>query len=230
MSWVLSELLTKCRKALDDISSSSDAFVVGVNAELTQALEYAAVQLCMTLPPEWFTPTSPTITTTSTLPSGTPEANKNYILGDGRGYIVLPSDYLRFISLKLTAWPLAVFHLLSIGGDEWKRQSTPWGWGTPSKPAASVEKNGYGQDILYYWTAPKINNEWQHGVEYCLYIPRPSISGTPSVLSCGLRAEAEMLLVYRACGIFLDGRKEHDAASRMYALSQVASREAVETE
>lgn len=217
--WSLSILIGKCRKAIDDIASSVDVFVQGVDAELAQALEYAAVQLSMSLPEDWLLPSAVTISEVSSIPSTRPAAGQHYKDDLGRGYIVLPEDYLRLLSLKLSSWPLSLNALTAVESDVFKRQATPWGWGTPEKPVAIVEKNRFGQDVLMYWTAASKSDS----VEKCLYIPRPSLysSSGADVLQSSLRAEAEMLLVYRACGLFLEGRKEGAVAERMYALSRV---------
>lgn len=219
MDVILSDLVAKVRIALDEIGTDvDDDFFKDADTEIQQAIEYAVLQLCKELPEGMLEPTSLSGDLTAAQVKDT----------DGSGYIVLPPDYLRLVEFRLWSWSGSVREVLDPTSDEAKRQSNRWSRGTPQKPRALESTDKAGNKILRYWTAgmfatndtkpPKVF--YDHRVELLTYVPRATVSSDGKVLSCPLKDETLQDIVYRAAGIFLEGKKEGALADRFYALSK----------
>ena len=198
-------LIAKVRKALDDIAPSvTDTFATDTDNEITQALEHAAESLLMSVPVERLTPAVITETTT------TPSWSRNVRLSDNSGYIVVPSDYLRFISLKMTDWQGTVNELMEPGSEAEKHQRSKWSRGSNTKPKAMCDTLSEGT-IIRYWPGSASNT-----LESLQYVGHVSMAN--NTLVCALNDECEKNLIYMACRIFLEGKKEAATAEKFAQL------------
>lgn len=220
MEAAVSDLIGKVRIAIDEIAKDvDDDFTSDADNEIRQALGCALIQMCGDLPDNRLLP--------KTLSSET-LTQAQVKRTDGTGYLVLPLDYLKLIEFKLESWPISVRDLLDPTSDEAKRQASRWGRGTPQKPCVMESTDNCGNKILRYWTAGKFANNdtgspksfYNHGIELFVYVPRPTTSIDGSVMTAPIRDEALQNVIYRASGIFLEGKKENELADRMYALSK----------
>ena len=219
----------KVRKAIDDIapSGTADSFVGDVNNEIDQALEHAATSLLRELPIELLEPALINNTTTS------PTWNLWYRAADGSGYIDLPNVFLRFVSLKIQAWNGTVSELMEPSSNAEKMQRSKWSRGSNDKPKAMLDTasitEGEGQQattsikqVLRYWPGGD-----EDVLETLLYIPKvKKVKSAPSVTTedsyyMALKDECEKNLIYLACRIFLEGKKEHAAADKFAQLATI---------
>ncbi len=211
-----SNLRSKVRKAIDDIAPGvTDSFVDDVNEEIDQALEHAAMSLSRTLPLELL---EPSVIKQST---STPSWSRGARTQDGSGYIVLPADFLRFVSIKMGNWEGTVSELMEPGSESEKHQRSKWSRGSTTKPKAMLDTdyiNNEAKHILRYW--PNIITDDQNDtLTMLVYVKVASKTGTN--LICALKDEAEKNLIYLSCQIFLEGKKEHAAADKFAQLATI---------
>lgn len=196
MTQELSILQGKVRTALDDIAPEAvDSFAADVNTEIEQALLHAAVSLSRELPVDMLEIAIER------------EENPGYRSDDESGYVALPEDYLRFIALRSTLFEGQVTELIEPGSEAEKWQRSVWSRGSATKPKAMIDANEDG-GVLRYWPGKESGT-----VTMLWYIPMANQEN--GRLVCALREAAEKNLVYTACRIFLEGKK--DAAADKFA-------------
>lgn len=201
----IDSMIGKVRTAIDDILPEvEDDFTADTDAEIAQALRHAVNSLLGEVPPGMIEPTGITLT------SG------NYTRWtreqDGSGYIVLPTDFLRFVSMKMKDWLGSVSDLIERGSDEEEMQRTPWGRGSNTKPRAMLDHDTDEKRIVRYWPGSTSNE-----LELLLYVPQ--FSEKDGKITCVLRDECEKNIIYRAAYIFLEGKKEAETAEKFKVLS-----------
>lgn len=229
MTWDISTLVGKVRIAIDEIVKDGfdDDFTVDADTEIRQALQYAMNQLLDEVPLEALTPVD-----LCEVVGDMDSVHEKFI--DGSGIILLPDNFLRLVSFKLHSWRLPVHDVLDPMSDEYKRQASVWGRGSCHKPRVVVTPSVGGHLRLQYWTAgrravpitavgelpsPSSPTYYDHAIDYLQYIPSITIDDEAATIDSCLNGACEMQLVYRAAGIFLEGKKEGNLAQRMYALS-----------
>jgi hypothetical protein len=230
----LVELTGKVRKAIDDIAPGVipgvvDSFSSDLDAEIAQALEHAATSLSSSLPIELLEPEI--ITETTTAPSWSRGARTS----DGSGYIVLPTDYMRFVSLKMATWKGTVTDLIEPGSEADKMQRSPWSRGTATKPKAMLDTEKISTTVGQVTTteAKQVLRYWPQGTPTetlvaLVYVPEISWEDvtieenvTETRLKCALKDECEKNLIYTACRIIMEGKKEHAAADKFAQLATI---------
>lgn len=91
--------------------------------------------------------------------------------GDQTGYIILPSDFLRFISFKLDVWNRPVTKTITENTQLYSRQKNIYTRGGIDKPVcALLSKPSVGKILEYYST---INSD--HTVDHAYYVPEQDI-------------------------------------------------------
>ena len=208
MNILIATLRAGVRKALDDITPGVvDTFTNDADAEIDQALLHAAISLSKQLALDMVSPT----VVSSGLTSGTRES-------DGSAYIQLPPDFLRFVSFTTANWVSVVSELIERGSDAEKHQRTPWSRGTASKPKAMLDSivNGNpatSKDVLRYWPGTDTD------APTLVYVKTAKIE--TNTLECALKDECEKNVIYMACRIFLEGKKEHVSAEKFAQLTTI---------
>ncbi len=195
MNTTITSLTAKVRKAIDDIAPEAlDDFSTDANEEMAQAIVHAATSLLQTLPIEML------------------EVSTENYTNVVDGAVALPSGFLRFVAYKAADWSGSVKTLVEPGSDEEKMQHNPWSRGSNSKPKAMLEDAAVGPGkYLSIW--PTCAN----GKLY--YIAQATIND--STLTCGLKSECEKNLINLAASMYLEGKKEHDAAANFLELSKL---------
>lgn len=208
MDTQLSTLRGKVRQALDDITPNAvDSFSQSTNSEIDQALLHAAISLSQTVPVDLLEPTV--------------KGNLNPTESGSSGYVALDSTslsntFLRFVSFTTDKWKATVFELMEAGSEAEKMQRSRWTQGTATKPKAMLDNiadNSKSKKVLRYW--PFTTNE----KATLVYVKMPSVSS--SSLTCDLKAETEKNIIYLACRIFLEGKKESTAAEAFAKLVEL---------
>lgn len=205
MNTALSTLREKVRKAIDDIAPSAvDDFGTDTNNEIDQALLHAATSLSYTLPLGLVIPTETNSQTTGTRSS------------DGSGYVMLPSNYLRFVSLSVSGWKGSVGELIERGSEAEKMQRSVWSRGTKTKPKAMLDTeviSSQTKEVIRFWPSTTDNTAT------LVYIDAAEISN--SNLVCALASSMEKNLIYLACSIFMQGKKENVLAEAFAKLAEL---------
>lgn len=231
MRWDIESLVGKVRIAIDEIVTDGfdDDFTIDADTEIRQALQYAMNQLLDEVSLESLTPVD-----LCDVVGDMDSVHEKFV--DGSGQILLPNNFLRLVSFKLRSWRLPVHEVLDPMSDEYKRQASVWGRGSCHKPRVVVMPSVGGYLRLIYWTAgrrsvpvtavgalpsPSSSTYYDHEIDHLQYIPSIMIDDEATTVESSLNGACEMLLVYRAAGIFLEGKKEGALAQRMYALSSI---------
>ena len=203
MTEEMSILQGKVRTALDDIAPEVvDSFASDANAEIEQALLHAAVSLSRELPADMLEI------------SIERDEHPGYRSDDESGYIALPEDYLRFISLRSTLFAGNVTELMEPGSESEKWQRSLWSRGSATKPKVMIDGDNDARSVLRYWPGKDGGT-----VTMLFYVKMPKKED--GRLVCGLRESAEKNLVYSACRIFLEGKKESATAEKFAQLATI---------
>lgn len=120
-------------------------------------------------------------------PMPVPDAAQ-YAETDGSGYVVLPPDFLRMVSFRLTTWNRDVTSFVAEDSREGLMQKCLFTRGTPLKPVCVLSHDMAGNRILEYYTAG-----FPHGTESsgkCHRIDRALYVRVPKII---LRADVEMI-------------------------------------
>jgi len=214
----VSAYVIKVRKALDDIlpTGVTDSFSNDVNDEIAQALEQAAISLTRQLPLEMLETSIDTTAPVSPTWARDDDDDDN---DDGSGIVKLPTDFLRFVSLKISSWKGTVTELMEPGSEAAMQQRSTWSRGSVDKPKAMFDTdtaNSEDVKVIRYW--PKGSSDTTKAL---VYVKRAGINYTTNKLECALKDEAEKNLIYLACRIFLEGKKEHAAADKFAQLVEL---------
>lgn len=191
-------IIGKIRKAIDDIvpSGTTDSFVSDANDELWQATIHAATELSLELPIDM-------LDVTVYSDTGTVDNDRGF------AYALLPTDYLRFVSIDVAGWKGIVRELIEQGSDAEKMQRSVWSRGTASKPKAMLDTDETGQKVIVWWPGSDSYQDAQ-----VAYIAAPDSTTLTTQIICAIRKEAEQQVVYRAAAIFFEGKKEGAIADR----------------
>lgn len=127
-------------------------------------------------------------------------------VAEGGGFIALPEDFLRLVSLKMEGWNRSVTLLAGEDSDIGIMQRNRFVRGTRTKPVGVLIHDPYGnKTIEYFGKADR--------VEKALYMPEPKIvkeEGTDVLpISRLLRKD----IVRRTAGLVLQSRGEAELAS-----------------
>lgn len=212
----VSAYVKKVRKALDDIlpTGVTDSFSNDVDDEIAQALEQAAISLTRQLPLEMLE--TSIIKTAPVSPTWARDDDDN---DDGSGIVKLPTDFLRFVSLKISSWKGTVTELMEPGSEAAMQQRSTWSRGSVDKPKAMFDTdtdNSEDAKVIRYW--PKGSSDTTKAL---VYVKKAAINSTTNKLKCALNDEAEKNLIYLTCRIFLEGKKEHAAADKFAQLVEL---------
>lgn len=202
-------LTAKVRKALDDIAPGvSETFSDNVNAEIGQAVLQAAEMVVMEAPVHLLVPTVKI------------SADTNLINDTVNHKLTLPSTAIRLVELKMADWSIVLREFLDPASDEAKMQRSSWGCGSIDKPKAMVTFNNKVDEIanstgrldVFYWSSAGT-------LGHIAYVEKPT--GDGSSLVCAVKDILEKNIIYRACQIFLEGKKEAATAEKFAALAQI---------
>lgn len=72
----------------------------------------------------------------------------------GKGFIILPSDFLRLISFRMSDWSKTIYESDTISENDplYKLQSSKWKgiYGTPEKPVVAIVRRAEGKVLEFY--------------------------------------------------------------------------------
>lgn len=95
-----------------------------------------------------------------------------HIDADGRGWVNLPSDFLRLLCFRMSDWERPVFSAISESDPEYELQSSRYKGlrGTPQKPVVAIVRRMEGLALEFYSSKDATATPVQ-----CLYMPEPKI-------------------------------------------------------
>lgn len=200
------EIITKVKLRCDELGPFETGQVIDPG-EIDHLLNDAVKRLLLVIPPYVPTPES-FLPDSGEVPIPDPETggSSGIVYGQGvpydehTGYIPLPSDFLRLVSLKMTCWERAATRTITEMDHLYTRQSNPYIRGSHTKPVVVLRyEPGIGKVLEYYSVT---NND--HRISKGLYIPL--------VLPEELEDELIDPLSWLVAAILLDTKAEYDAA------------------
>lgn len=95
-----------------------------------------------------------------------------FIDGDGKGFVVLPDDFMRMISFRMSDWRRTVYEPISEEDPKYALQSSKWKGicGDPEKPVVAIVNRSEGMVLEFYSC-----NDAEAFVTQATYIPIPKI-------------------------------------------------------
>lgn len=123
--------------------------------------------------------------------------NDTYIDEEGKGFIILPDDFLRLISFRMSDWRRTIFEAITETDPQYVLQSSKWKGicGNPEKPVVAIVRRNEGKVLEFY--SCKSN---EATVTQATYLPIPKIDlegGIDVAYDCYRAA------VYRAASLAL---------------------------
>ncbi|ROT10046.1 hypothetical protein EEL33_01245 [Muribaculaceae bacterium Isolate-037 (Harlan)] len=106
------------------------------------------------------------------LESGHDFGDNIFIGEDGKGFIILPEDFMRLISFRMSDWKRTVFEAISENDSQYALQSSKWKGicGNPEKPVCAIVRRGEGKVLEFYSC-----NDNTAIVTQATYVPIPRI-------------------------------------------------------
>ncbi len=146
----------------------------------------------------------------SCLESGHTFADRSVFIGDdGKGFVVLPGDFMRLLAFRMSDWRRTVFDAISESDPEYALQSSRWKGicGNPEKPVVAIVRRSEGLVLEFYSC-----RDATAGVAQAAYIPEPGIDRNGGIdVSRGCYRAA----VYRAAALALASVGDHLSSSML---------------
>lgn len=230
MRYATEDLLKKLHIIIDDVKRADeyDDFDADKDSELREALLTASEQIAKVGMAGIVEPSD----VISSLGSNQDYDAIQTQYVDGHGTLVLPRDFLLLGELKLQSWSQPVRELMDPSSDEAKHQASRWSCGSPQKPKAMLSSASNGDRVIEYWKAGRyqypmgeqLSSVYNHLIERFTYVPKPRFETDETTkkeqLVAPLSEGAEKMLLYRAAGIYMEGKKESTLADRFYNISK----------
>ncbi len=106
------------------------------------------------------------------LESGHDFGDNIFIGEDGKGFIILPEDFMRLISFRMSDWKRTVFEAISENDSQYALQSSKWKGicGNPEKPVCAIVRRSEGKVLEFY-----SSRDNRAIVTQATYVPTPRI-------------------------------------------------------
>ncbi len=106
------------------------------------------------------------------LESGHDFGDNIFIGEDGKGFVILPEDFMRLISFRMSDWKRTVFEAISENDSQYALQSSKWKGicGNPEKPVCAIVRRSEGKVLEFYSC-----NDNTATVTQATYVPIPKI-------------------------------------------------------
>ena len=195
------EFIKEVRKAVNDIIDNgvTDDFATHADQELRLAIDTAALNLLLELDASRMNVKENTSVAMESSEDGAVHT------------VTVPDDFLRFVAVHLSSWPLPLYVLTDPASDKAMMQRSVWGRGTKDKPVCIYSDTSAGSVLKLYGGDSE-------DTLLLSYIPYPVKTNTG--FDCVLKDSCHEALVWRSAAAFLDIRGMSDEADRCQARSQ----------
>ena len=131
----------------------------------------------------------------------------------GSGWVLLPDDFMRLISFKMSDWERTVYTAISVTDPIYQKQSSRYKGirGNVQKPVCAIVKRGEGKALEFYSSKSE-----EAQVEQATYLPYPTIDADDGIDIC---EKCYTAVVYTAASLVLTTYGEADKASALTALA-----------
>ncbi len=124
-------------------------------------------------------------------------SNYVFIGEDGKGFIVLPHDFMRLIAFRMSDWRRTIFDAITESDPQYALQSSKWKGicGNPEKPVVAIVRRSEGKVLEFY----SCRNA-EAGVTQATYLPIPKIDRDGGI---DVAEDCYHSCVYRAAALAL---------------------------
>lgn len=131
------------------------------------------------------------------LESGHDFGDNIFIGEDGKGFVILPEDFMRLISFRMSDWRRTVFEAISENDSQYALQSSKWKGicGNPEKPVCAIVRRSEGKVLEFYSC-----NDNTAFVTQATYVPIPKIDIDGGI---DVAEDCYRAAVYRAASLAL---------------------------
>lgn len=124
--------------------------------------------------------------------------SKDFFIGeDGKGFIVLPNDFMRLICFRMSDWERTVYEAITENHPSYKLQSSKWKGvcGTKEKPVVAIVRRSEGKVLEFY-----SSEDNKAKVEQAAYLPYPHIDESGGI---DISQDCYVSSVFRAASLAL---------------------------
>lgn len=116
---------------------------------------------------------------------------------DGKGFIVLPQDFMRLLAFRMSDWRRTIFEAIDETDPKYAQQSSKWKGirGCPEKPVVAIVSRSEGKVLEFYSC-----NDATATVAQSSYIPYPTIDENGGI---DVSEHCYRAAVYRAASLSL---------------------------
>ena len=120
-----------------------------------------------------------------------------YIGEDGKGFIILPNDFMRLISFRMSDWTRTVYEAISESDPQYALQSSRFKGicGNPEKPVVAIVRRSEGKVLEFYSCKTE-----EASVAQATYLPIPKIDRDGGI---DVAEDCYRAAVYRAASLAL---------------------------
>ncbi|MDE7160994.1 MAG: hypothetical protein K2O24_09190, partial [Muribaculaceae bacterium] len=132
------------------------------------------------------------------LESGHDFGEGNVFIGeDGKGFIILPNDFMRLISFRMSDWTRTVYEAISESDPQYALQSSRFKGicGNPEKPVVAIVRRSEGKVLEFYSCKTE-----EASVAQATYLPIPKIDRDGGI---DVAKDCYRAAVYRAASLAL---------------------------
>lgn len=131
------------------------------------------------------------------LESGHDFGDNIFIGEDGKGFVILPGDFMRLVAFRMSDWKRTVFEAISENDPQYALQSSKWKGicGNPEKPVCAIVRRSEGKVLEFYSCADNTAT-----VTQATYVPIPKIDMDGGI---DVAEDCYRAAVYRAASLAL---------------------------
>lgn len=132
------------------------------------------------------------------LESGHDFGDDNVFIGeDGKGFVILPNDFMRLISFRMSDWRRTVFDAITENDPQYAQQSSRFKGicGNPEKPVVAIVRRSEGKVLEFYSC-----HSDRATVAQATYLPIPKIDRDGGI---DVAEDCYRAAVYRAASLAL---------------------------
>lgn len=153
-------------------------------------------------------------TTSSTEDSTDNKSDNVFWTTDGKGFIILPDDFMRLVAFRMSDWKRTVFEAISDNDPQYALQSSKWKGicGNPEKPVCAIVRRSEGKVLEFYSCSDDTAT-----VVQATYVPIPKIDIDGGI---DIPEECYQAVVYRAASLALASIGETQLSATMLEISK----------
>lgn len=131
------------------------------------------------------------------LESGHDFGENLFIDEDGKGFIILPDDFMRLVSFRMSDWKRTVYEAINEDDPKYRLQSSKWKGicGNTEKPVCAIVRRSEGKVLEFYSSTDDTAT-----ITQATYIPIPKIGMDGGI---DIAADCYRAAVYRAAALVL---------------------------